>query len=335
MLSYWPVLPPLFYGTEALYWVCRHHLVKFVVYMLMNIGDKSNHIATLHMPQMLYLWPYITFFSIPLTYPFLLQGGLALLAMLPVVVLFEPMLVFSRGKIIPRPVVTLIFVAIATAIVRTNTIVHPFTLADNRHYMFYIFRVLFRHPTFKYLATAIYLICSWSVIQTMGAPAKILFTAEDQTMDVDQPGENFGKDALPASKQLVHLNDASLGEGCTVSYVVVWLATSTLSLVTAPLVEPRYFILPWLMWRLRVPLLHPGALELHPNQVLAQKLERQNTAVKSLTSRLVDLLWIKHDHRLWLESFWLLSINAVTGWIFLKKGFTWPQEPGNAQRFMW
>ena len=41
------------------------------------------------------------------------------------------------------------------------------------------------------------------------------------------------------------------------------------------------------------------------------------------------------DHRLWLETFWFLLINAVTGYMFLYKGFTWPQEPGRIQRFMW
>ena len=32
------------------------------------------------------------------------------------------------------------------AIVHFNTIIHPFTLADNRHYMFYVFRYTIRRP---------------------------------------------------------------------------------------------------------------------------------------------------------------------------------------------
>src|SRR3984885_6422543 len=38
-----------------------------------------------------------------------------------------------------------------------------------------------------------------------------------------------------------------------VSFVLVWLSPTTLSLVTAPLVEPRYFIIPWLVWRMNIP----------------------------------------------------------------------------------
>jgi alpha-1,2-glucosyltransferase len=38
---------------------------------------------------------------------------------------------------------------------------------------------------------------------------------------------------------------------------------------------------------------------------------------------------------LWGETFWFLLINTVTGYVFLYRGFEWPQEPGKVQRFMW
>jgi alpha-1,2-glucosyltransferase len=45
--------------------------------------------------------------------------------------------------------------------------------------------------------------------------------------------------------------------------------------------------------------------------------------------------WEGHDYRLWLETAWFLLINFVTGYVFLYRGFEWPQEPGLVQRFMW
>ena len=43
----------------------------------------------------------------------------------------------------------------------------------------------------------------------------------------------------------------------------------------------------------------------------------------------------QYDHRLWLETVWFLLVDGVTGYVFLKRGFEWKQEPGRVQRFMW
>ena len=89
------------------------------------------------------------------------------------------------------------------------------------------------------------------------------------------------------------------GRGNIVPLVLSWQLATTLSLATAPLVEPRYFILPWIFWRM---------------QIIAPMQERR---------------------MLWAETAWFLSINAWTGYMFLFRGFEWPQEPGKVQRFMW
>ncbi|KAL1302099.1 hypothetical protein AAFC00_002535 [Neodothiora populina] len=314
-------------------------LALFGAFVLWNggvvLGDKSNHIATLHLPQMLYIWPYITFFSIPLTYPFILQGGVAILGMIPVVMVFEPLLIYSRHKILPRPVVTLAIVGLAMLAVHYNTIVHPFTLADNRHYTFYVFRILMRHPIIRYLAAPVYLVTAWAAIQALGASAKFFFTDEDRTRNMDEPGSVNRKVTSLPSRQAVLLNDAAFGEGCTVSFVLIWLLTSALALVTAPLVEPRYFIIPWVMWRLRVPEAHPSGFELGPPRLTVAGPKTKAKAAVENRGFFARVLYLEHDHRLWLETIWFLVVNAVTCWVFLNKGFTWPQEPGNVQRFMW
>ena len=112
--------------------------------------------------------------------------------------------------------------------------------------------------------------------------------------------------------------------------MIVWLAATTLSLVSAPLVEPRYCILPWLFWRLHVPSVQKSESDgdLPPNA--------KNDATKGITSK--DWLWeviLREDVRLWVETAWFVVINLVTGYVFLYKGFEWATEPGKVQRFMW
>ncbi|KAG9679628.1 glycosyltransferase family 59 protein, partial [Aureobasidium melanogenum] len=301
----------------------------FVSFVLWNggvvLGDKSNHVATIHLPQMLYIWAYTSFFSFGLTYPFVAQGLLSVFASLPIAAILEPLLIFSRRKFLPRYAVVIGFVAVIAVTVKFNTIVHPFTLADNRHFTFYVFRYLLLHPAIKYLAIPIYMSCAWSVLQTLGAPAQLFEIKEDEKDD----------------GQLLRLNDAPFGEGCTISFVMVWIGVSALQLITAPLVEPRYFILPWIMWRLRVPQAHPGASLMarptHKNwkQWWNKERQRRNIDRQSWANWFYVVLWAEHDHRLYLETLWFIIINTGVGYIFLNWGFEWPSEPGKTQRFMW
>lgn len=303
---------------------------KFVLKLYTNeVGDKSNHVATIHLPQMLYLWPYITFFSIPLTYPYLVQGSIALIGALPGLRNLEPNLMFRRPKFLPRAKVMIPIVALALVVVRYNTIIHPFTRADNRHYTFYVFRLLLRHPSIKFLVTPIYIIAAWSIIQALGAPATLLSSGNDSKMSPELKRIAPVDKAAPPPEQPLRINHASAGEGNTVTFVLVWICTSMLQLVTAPLVEPRYFILPWIMWRLRVP------SSCAPTSMKEGKDSSKKGSKQSRVGRLKQVLWDQHDHRLWLETAWFLAINLVTGWVFLHKGFEWKQEPGVVQRFMW
>jgi len=116
------------------------------------------------------------------------------------------------------------------------------------------------------------------------------------------------------------ISDASSGESPRISYVLTWIIICTLQLVSAPLVEPRYFILPWIMWRLYIPI--------RPSHDFQNK---KNILKKSIIQEYI----IDYDYRLWLETIWFLIINIVTGYIFLYKGFEWIQEPGQIQRFIW
>lgn len=251
-----------------------------------RLGDKSNHVATIHLPQMLYLWPYLVFFSFPVLVPALISSIADVSAHPP-----------NTGSICRRVLMFSVSAMLAVGVIHYNTIVHPFTLADNRHYVFYVFRILLRHPTFRYLVAPAYVFCANLAIQALG-------------------GSNSPQKAVQKSHQ-TSIAVKSV-HGNTASFVIIWLATTALSLITAPLVEPRYCIIPWIVWRLHVP---RSAEAFEQN-----KGKRESGLLKVLTSDRARLI---------METVWFCWVNAATGYIFLYWGFSWPQEEGKVQRFMW
>lgn len=249
-------------------------------------GDKSNHVATIHLPQMLYIWPYLVFFSIPVLLPPMVTSTMDVFTHAS-----------SAGSMFRHTLTFTVTTILAAGVIHYNTIVHPFTLADNRHYVFYVFRILLRHPGIRYVAAPAYIFCSNIAIQALGSTKK-----------VSQVTQKSDRISIVISS--VHRN--------TASFVIIWLVTTALSLVTAPLVEPRYCIIPWIMWRLNLP----------------RSVETTSETKLTKESGLLEVL--KNDRtRLIFETLWFCCINAVTGYIFLYWGFSWPQEEGKTQRFMW
>ncbi|KAL6158878.1 glucosyltransferase [Exserohilum turcicum] len=234
------------------------------------LGDKSAHTATIHVPQMLYIWPYFALFSIPLLIEPLLSLFVPLLPKRAQVTCNEVFSASTYGR--PSLLASGLFMTGAILAVHFNTIIHPYTLADNRHYVFYVFKLLRLYPVLRYLAVPVYFVCAWLVVRALATPTA--------------PSPNpTGRDP------------------CQVSFVVIWLAATTLSVVTAPLVEPRYFILPWVIWRLHVP--------------------TSSTRKASFDVRMI------------VETIWLLTINLAVAYMFLYRTFTWTNEPGKLQRFIW
>lgn len=206
------------------------------------------------------------------------------------------------------------FIGVSLGIVHYNTIVHPFTLADNRHYMFYVFRILLSHNSLKYLVVPVYGYCAWAAIAALGGLESTQdFSTQKELGRIDAKGEQSLKtsDKLPKTTP----------QGNNVTFVLVWLLTTALCLVTAPLVEPRYSILAWLFWRLHLVSPQPVAV---PHNGKSNSDDKPKALVNSA-----------YDHRLILETAWFMLINVFTGYMFLYQGFEWPQAPGNVQRFMW
>jgi alpha-1,2-glucosyltransferase len=173
---------------------------------------------------MLYIWPCIVFFSWPALLPSIAR--------------------LSR-KTLPRVPVALAAMGLMLLAVHLNTVIHPFTLADNRHYVFYVFRILLRHAVIKYAAIPVYFTCAWLVIDAMGG-----MPTGNESKVRQKTKRDKGHDQTPPTRPMPE-------DSTRVSFVLVWLFATTLSLVTAPLVEPRYFIIPWLVWRMNIPVESP------------------------------------------------------------------------------
>jgi len=211
--------------------------VAFLAFIHFNqglvVGDRSAHQATLHIPQILYFSAFFTAFTAPL----------ALLHL-------KDFTHWVRSNVI--------FVAVALfmlcMVVHFNTLAHPYLLADNRHFTFYIWRRLFmRHWSLKYLLVPAYIFSIYHICACLARAALM-------------------------TKLLLPL--------CVL-----------LSLIPQLLLEPRYFIIPFILIR----------LEVRPESLKA----------------------------LVFECIMLITVNLVTFYIFLFKPFEWEHEPGELQRFMW
>jgi alpha-1,2-glucosyltransferase len=136
---------------------------------------------------------------------------------------------------------------------------HPFLRADNRHFVFYIWRrTIRRHPLARYLAAPFYHASGWLVLHKISRSQSLLFL---------------------------------LG-------IVTCVG---LTIIPSPLLEFRYFILPYLFWRLH---LSPTSSE--------------------------NAKWRGIAEYLLFE-----TINLATLWIFVSQPFTWDSEPDKLQRFIW
>ncbi|QUC19804.1 uncharacterized protein UV8b_04045 [Ustilaginoidea virens] len=393
-------------------WPYLSVLVVFTGFVWWNggvvLGDKSNHVATLHLAQLLYIWPLFAFFSFPLLLPLAVNAsgiGARLNSSEPGQSSTEQRCITatattttttssaiaesgqsgilqrrrpfkfhsgavpqtqnqaaSPSQLSPAPETTswrfctkvfiwavyhLTILAASLGVIKYNTIVHPFTLADNRHYMFYIFRYTIRRGGgFRLLLVLPYTVCRWmiwSILEGRGhdwARAKSAcslvhpgpFISEcdkkREAADAERTRNERGRDS--------ELRDplVSCAEPVPTSTALVLFLTTCLSLMTAPLVEPRYFILPWVMWRLLVP-----ARRL-PDDDIAQRGSSDGTSQRLLARAAVAVLR-RRDLGLFSETLWFLVINGVTGCLFIVKPYVWrdetgqPLDEGRLQRFMW
>ncbi|KAK7715125.1 glucosyltransferase [Diaporthe eres] len=313
----------------------------FVAFVIWNgsvvLGDKTNHVATVHFPQMLYIWPLFAFFSAPLLLPFL-----------PWPFSFKPGPGASgspqKRSETQKPrkwYVTYLSIGgyasltlAALVIVHFNTIIHPFTLADNRHYMFYVFRyTILRGPWVRYALVPAYILC-WSICwKALGGSQPTHDAAGSAKEDTPKLASESKKSRTRSVKIKDSHTDAVLSaDPPTLSTALLWLLATALSLITAPLVEPRYFIMPWVFWRLLAPA--------WPARIPLVSSRRNEGGPGHLVDSLLSI-GQNFDLRLFVETAWFLVVHLATAYMFIAKPFYWRAEDGSlldggrVQRFMW
>lgn len=170
------------------------NILGFMAFLYYNgsivVGDKSAHEAALHLPQIFYFTLFYAAFSSA-----------------HILSTFRRVIRFARKKWL----ITVISLGVLALIVHKNTIVHPYVLADNRHYTFYIWNRFYGRWWFaRYLPIPVY----YCILVLLGL---MLFT-------------NNGEQ--------------------TVGFSLLWMVASFASMALQQLIEKRYFLVPFLVLRL-------------------------------------------------------------------------------------
>ncbi|KAE8227334.1 hypothetical protein CF319_g184 [Tilletia indica] len=251
--------PAAVQATGKLVAVYSPVIISFAAFLVWNggivLGDKTNHVAALHFPQLLYFAAFTVVFGWP-----------AIASTTPSL---KHLLARSLRNLVGdwrQSILTIALLGAALVAVHRFTIEHPFLLADNRHYAFYIWRRVVKvHPYAKYALTPAYVVCG-----------------------------RITWDALAPTRTFI--------------WMLGFCAALVLTLVPSPLLEPRYFLVPFVIWRVHVV----------PAGGRARSQEGSSRSG----------VWMA------AEAVWYGAINAVTVAVFLYRPFKWASETG-WQRFMW
>ncbi|KZV56334.1 Dol-P-Glc:Glc(2)Man(9)GlcNAc(2)-PP-Dol alpha-1,2-glucosyltransferase-like [Dorcoceras hygrometricum] len=195
--------------------------MAFVAFVCWNgsmvLGAKDAHAVSPHFPQLLYYSLFSALFMVPSH--FSLQQA---------AVLFRRL---SKNKFVSFfqfiAVLTICFLS-----VKFFSIAHPYLLADNRHYPFYIWRkVINYHWSTKYLMVPLYVYSMFSIVANLGVyeiPSAILLYRYEQCNLVI----NFLVRLLPAKSQKK-------------IWVLVYILACAGTLIPTPLIEFRYYTVPF------------------------------------------------------------------------------------------
>lgn len=211
-------------------------ILGFLVFIILNkgivIGDRTAHVATIHLPQIF----YFSVFCLGFAWPYMLPKWKSF---------FQ--------QIRKHWIITNILLIIMTIIVHNNTLVHPYLMADNRHYVFYIWsKLMGRYYIIRYLLIPIYGFAIYSMIACLN-------------------------DLRFLSK-------------------ILYIGGIFVVLVPQLLLEPRYFVIPYVLLRLNM-----------------SKPERWQITAELLTC---------------------VVINFLQFYIFVVKTFYWTDQEG-PQRISW
>ncbi|KAG0684241.1 glucosyltransferase [Pichia californica] len=243
----------------------------FVGFVYMNggiaLGDKENHILVPHLAQLCYCMTFIAVFTAPLWFSFSIFFDY-----------LDDNFFCINGLVFNLAWIPSLFIFI-----QSFTIIHPFILADNRHFTFYIVRnFIIRTETSKYELLPIYHFSFYIVHKIFMQNCNV----------VKGKNNNFKRTAASPIMYYIYMI-------CTFGVVCL-----------SPLFEPRYYILPYIFFRLFTrpndqPVIEFWLLKIH------------NTKIRYIG----EILW------LW---FWTQALYLV----FLQFTFEW-ENIAELQRVIW
>lgn len=131
----------------------------FIIFLAVNgsivVGDKTAHTAVIHIPQLF----YFSLFCLVFAWPHFLN-------------LVTPFIKFVYKHVLH----VLLLIILLMLIVYMNTLVHPYLLADNRHYTFYIWGRFYRSiHWFRYAITPVYFFGLYCIVCTVYSKNDITF----------------------------------------------------------------------------------------------------------------------------------------------------------------
>lgn len=239
--SDWNLLVP--YGVNAAVFVAA---VKYNGGI--TFGDKENHQMSIHLAQVLYCSAFLAFFTLPLWLSY------------KTIKLYSEFAFTNNFGL--NSAGTALLYWIIHMVIKNFTIVHPFLLADNRHYTFYLYRKILSRPHAEYVLVPVYHFCCWL----------ILFLLKDS-----------------------HKSSLSM----KTTGIAAFVGATVITLVPSPLFEPRYYIVPLVLFRIFI---RPKSDNVTQNHLY--------------------------------EFLWLLFVNSIVFTVFFTYEFTWLTEPG-IQRIIW
>lgn len=128
-------------------------IVAFALFIFLNgsivVGDKSAHTPSLHLPQIFYYSLFYLIFSLPTSIAF----------------------VFSFFKYInSKKIISCLSLILIAVVVHFNTQVHPYLVADNRHYTFYVWtRFYGKYLWFRYAIIPVYFYSCYVMLKCLSA----------------------------------------------------------------------------------------------------------------------------------------------------------------------
>lgn len=170
------------------------------------IGDQQAHTPRFHPMQLCYFMVFVLGFTMPWS---LSQTYFKLQTSKSTTIYLKITKILNQIQNISNVILMVILLTVTSGIVYLNTIAHPYLLSDNRHYTFYVWRLLFssnKSIFLRYLPVPLYVYS-------------------------------------------LYFMNLKLKQSSIVYKSAYWIVTP-LILCGQFLLEPRYFVVPYLMYRL-------------------------------------------------------------------------------------